>query len=218
MLVSVIDGAVQAAVQSSRNGGGTVIVNPSASQDVMTEVLKGTVNIPPTVVKQTAIASRCWSRAIWISGRSMSFESVAADPLTDRRDAVRARADAARAAAAARESEVTELCINRPHEAFVETRDGWHREPLPFADFDWCRRFAKLVANSTQQRIDETSPLLSASLPSGERVQIVLPPATTRRLRGDHHPPPGGEVWTIEELAAARHFSRARAAPVDTPR
>jgi type IV secretion system protein VirB10 len=52
ILVSVIDGAVEGAVQSSRGGNGTVIVNPSATQGVMTEVLKGTVNIPPTVVKQ----------------------------------------------------------------------------------------------------------------------------------------------------------------------
>jgi type IV secretion system protein VirB10 len=52
MLVSVIDGAVQAAVQSSRNSSNAVIVNPSATQDVMTEVLKGTIAIPPTVRKQ----------------------------------------------------------------------------------------------------------------------------------------------------------------------
>ena len=45
--------------------------------------------------------------------------------------------------------EVTELCINRPHEAFVETAKGWERRELPFADFDWCRRLAKLIANST---------------------------------------------------------------------
>jgi type IV secretion system protein VirB10 len=49
ILISVIDGAVQAKVQSS--GSGTVIYNPSTSTDVITEVLKGTVNIPPTVVK-----------------------------------------------------------------------------------------------------------------------------------------------------------------------
>ena len=29
--------------------------------------------------------------------------------------------------------ELTELCINRPHEAFVERRSGWTRVPLPFA-------------------------------------------------------------------------------------
>ena len=51
MLVSIIDGAVSAAVESSRNGG-TIVVAPSASQGVLTEVLKSTINIPPTVVKQ----------------------------------------------------------------------------------------------------------------------------------------------------------------------
>jgi type IV secretion system protein VirB10 len=49
ILISVIDGAIQAKVQSS--GNGTVIYNPSTSTDIMTEVLKSTVNIPPTVVK-----------------------------------------------------------------------------------------------------------------------------------------------------------------------
>ena len=52
LLVSVIDGAVQGAVQSSRGADGAVIVDPAASQGVMTEVLKGTVNIGPTVRKQ----------------------------------------------------------------------------------------------------------------------------------------------------------------------
>jgi type IV secretion system protein VirB10 len=52
ILVSVIDGAVQAGVQSSRSGGNAVIVSPSASQDVMTEILKGTIGIAPTVRKQ----------------------------------------------------------------------------------------------------------------------------------------------------------------------
>ena len=40
--------------------------------------------------------------------------------------------------------EVTELCINRPGEAFVELRTGWRREALPFADFDWCLRLDPL--------------------------------------------------------------------------
>ena len=51
ILVSVIDGAVQAAAQRSNSGEGAVIVNPSTSRDVMTEVLRSTINIPPTVTK-----------------------------------------------------------------------------------------------------------------------------------------------------------------------
>jgi type IV secretion system protein VirB11 len=108
--------------------------------------------------------------------------------------------------------EVTELCINRPREAFLETRSGWRREPLAFADFDWCSRLAKLVANSTQQRIDANSPLLSASLPSGERVQIVMPPATLAGCVAITIRRPADRVWSIEELAGRGIFRRARTA------
>lgn len=108
--------------------------------------------------------------------------------------------------------EVMELCINRPQEAFVETSAGWRREPLPYADFDWCQRLAKLVANSTQQRIDPTSPLLSASLPTGERIQIVIPPATTAGCVAISIRRPSDDVWSIEELAARGIFRRTRPA------
>jgi len=70
MLVSVIDGAVQGAVQSTRSGSGTVIVDPAATQGVMTEVLKGTVNIPPTVTKQQG------DRIQVLVARDLDFRSV----------------------------------------------------------------------------------------------------------------------------------------------
>jgi type IV secretion system protein VirB11 len=108
--------------------------------------------------------------------------------------------------------EVTELCINRPLEAFIETRDGWHRERLPFADFEWCGRLAKLVANSTQQRVDATSPLLSASLPTGERIQIVLPPATSAGCVAITIRRPADQVWSIEELGHRGIFRGTRQA------
>ena len=107
--------------------------------------------------------------------------------------------------------DVTELCINTPGEAFLETPRGWERERLPFADFDWCRRLSKLVANATHQRIDEESPLLSASLPSGERIQIVMPPATTTGTLAITIRRPASEVWSIEELARRGIFRGTRA-------
>jgi type IV secretion system protein VirB11 len=113
--------------------------------------------------------------------------------------------------------EVTELCINRPREIFIESRSGWHREELPFADFDWCRRLAKLVANVTCQRIDESAPLLSAALPSGERIQIVLPPATTTGCVAITIRRPAATVWPIDELARRGVFAQGRwAASEDT--
>jgi len=108
--------------------------------------------------------------------------------------------------------EVTELCINRPGEAFIETRRGWERRTLPFADFDWCRRLAKLIANATRQRVDETSPLLSGSLPTGERAQIVLPPATTAGTVAITLRRPSDQVWSIAELAERGIFRSTRRA------
>lgn len=50
LLISVIDGTVQAAARSGSDGA--VIVNPSTATQIMTEVLRNTINIPPTVLKQ----------------------------------------------------------------------------------------------------------------------------------------------------------------------
>jgi type IV secretion system protein VirB11 len=98
--------------------------------------------------------------------------------------------------------DVTELCINRPGEAYLESSSGWRREALEFADLAWCRRLAKLIANSTRQRVDESAPLLSAWLPRGERVQIVLPPATTAGCVAITIRRPALQAWSVGELAA----------------
>jgi type IV secretion system protein VirB10 len=47
-LVSAIDGVVQSEAQASSRGG-TVVLNPTASEDVLTEILRSTVSIPPTI-------------------------------------------------------------------------------------------------------------------------------------------------------------------------
>jgi type IV secretion system protein VirB10 len=70
MLVSVVDGAVQAAAQSSRSGGGNVVVSPSASQDVLTEILRNTINIAPTVVKRNG------DRIQVLVARDLDFRTV----------------------------------------------------------------------------------------------------------------------------------------------
>jgi len=70
LVISTIDGAVQAGVQASSRGSGTIIYNPSATQDVMTESLKSTVNIPPTVIKRNG------DRIQVLVARDIDFTSV----------------------------------------------------------------------------------------------------------------------------------------------
>jgi len=68
------------------------------------------------------------------------------------------------------DQEVTEICINRPGEAYVERHAGWSHERLAFATYEWGVSLAKLVANYTKQRVNASEPLLSATLPGGARV------------------------------------------------
>ena len=105
-------------------------------------------------------------------------------------------------------AEVTEICINRPCQAHVERATGWRQELMPFATELWCQQFAKLVAASTKQRINAESPLLSASLPGGERVQVVLPPAVAAGTVAIVIRRPSGRVWGLDELAAGGVFER----------
>jgi type IV secretion system protein VirB11 len=103
---------------------------------------------------------------------------------------------------------VTEVCINRPQEVFVQSYDGWSSERLPFADFYWCRDFAKLVGSATKQRVDEVTPILSATLPTAERVQFVLPPATLAQRVSITIRRPSTKVRTLDELAAGGLFAQ----------
>jgi type IV secretion system protein VirB10 len=68
LLISVVDGAAQTA--ATRNSGGTVIIDPSASTGVMAEALKGTVNIAPTVTKKNG------DRIQVLVARDVDFRSV----------------------------------------------------------------------------------------------------------------------------------------------
>jgi type IV secretion system protein VirB11 len=108
---------------------------------------------------------------------------------------------------------VTEICINRPGEAFVERDAGWSRQALAFATCDWCMAMAKLVANFTKQRVSPSEPLLSATLPSGARIQIVLPPATEDGTVSITIRRPAATLWTLEQLAQKKVFADARATP-----
>jgi type IV secretion system protein VirB11 len=110
---------------------------------------------------------------------------------------------------------VTEFCINRPCEAFLERVTGWERVPIPHADAAWCYRLAKLIANSTHQRIDAESPLLSATLPTGERAQLVLPPATTDGCVSITLRRPSTHTWSLEELSLRGTLDSTRIAGTD---
>lgn len=77
-------------------------------------------------------------------------------------------------------TDVTEILVNRPGEIWVERAGAAAMERHDIADLttSLLARLSHQIARSNFQGINRESPLLSATLPGGVRVQIIAPPAT----------------------------------------
>lgn len=79
--------------------------------------------------------------------------------------------------------DVTDIFINAPGEAWIETvTGGIERHPAPQLDETTLSRLARQIASLSHQGISREHPLLAATLPDGERVQVIAPPATRQHL------------------------------------
>ncbi len=76
---------------------------------------------------------------------------------------------------------VSEISLNRPKEAWIEVKGEMYREEVPEFDLEHMKALGRLVAQSTEQKISEETPILSATLPAGYRIQVVFPPAAEPR-------------------------------------
>jgi len=76
-------------------------------------------------------------------------------------------------------TDVTEICVNRPGELYLETREGWRRMDVPSLTFERARQFCTSIVNesNTGQRITDVDPMVSLTFPTGQRAQFVIPPA-----------------------------------------
>ena len=74
---------------------------------------------------------------------------------------------------------VVEVSINRPGHVYVERLGDEHMAFFSVPELTTAEivNIGERVAASTNQFISPANPILSAALPTGERIQIVLPPA-----------------------------------------
>lgn len=72
-------------------------------------------------------------------------------------------------------SNVTEICINKPHEVWVEKDSKFRSYPVGELTIDFLGALASLVAEYNNK--DFPTPLIAGQLPNGERIQFVMSPA-----------------------------------------
>ncbi|AFL54875.1 MULTISPECIES: P-type DNA transfer ATPase VirB11 [Sinorhizobium] len=104
-----------------------------------------------------------------------------------------------------------EVIVNRPGQVLTEGAGGWRTHDLPELSFEKLMRLARAVASFSNQSIDETRPILSATLPGDERIQIVIPPATTRNTVSITIRKPSSVEFTLDDLEQREFFSETRA-------
>lgn len=107
---------------------------------------------------------------------------------------------------------VTEVVINKPFEIGIEGRSGWEWVNNDKLSVQWLETLATAMANYTKQKVGPQTPICSTSLPTGERVQIVAPPACDLGLYSITIRKPSVKTFGIEELDAGGLFSETKIA------
>lgn len=74
---------------------------------------------------------------------------------------------------------LTEIAVNRPDEVFTKINGRWQKHDHAIS-LEQCKAFSTALANYNKDHVEDISPVLSATLESGERCQIVMPPACQR--------------------------------------
>ena len=124
---------------------------------------------------------------------------------------------------------ITDIWINRPGEAWIERLGGGiERHPAPDLTTALLQRMARQIAALTAQGINREHPILSAALPTGERVQVVIPPATRGHVAvairkhvsagielADYHANGAFSQTVLERGAGANSVPAHHAAPTD---
>jgi type IV secretion system protein VirB11 len=109
--------------------------------------------------------------------------------------------------AALDQPDVTEVVVNRPGEFGVETARGWAWVDAPELTADALIRIGIAAAAATAQDVGAEQPLCSTVLPTGERCQVVLPPAGEQVSLTFRKPSPS--AFALEDLAQAGFFDEA---------
>lgn len=110
---------------------------------------------------------------------------------------------------------VSEIMINAPGEVFIECEGSMTRHEIPAFTSLYLQRLFQLIANESNQRLDDAHPLLSGSLYNGFRVQLVMPPTSLQYTLAIRKP--STVHLSLDDYASKGFYSAMRAFSLKSP-
>ncbi|HEX5568097.1 MAG TPA: CpaF family protein [Streptomyces sp.] len=74
------------------------------------------------------------------------------------------------------DTSITEIMVNGPDQVFVERAGRVERIPIRFASTEQLMQTIERIVSTVNRRVDESNPMVDARLPTGERVNVIIPP------------------------------------------
>ncbi|GGW48609.1 CpaF family protein [Streptomyces xantholiticus] len=74
------------------------------------------------------------------------------------------------------DASISEIMVNGPEQVFVERGGRLEQLPLRFSSTDQLMQTIERIVSTVNRRVDEANPMVDARLPTGERVNVIIPP------------------------------------------